>query len=1843
MDINVFWSPGSNANVADGFNVFYREYDPLGLNNWILANPTLLPYTATTYTITGLSENTVYRVMITKSCLGIQDVVTESTVVASGCPIIATWQGPVVNGYPTLFYSVYYPDGDHMGNARLGLYDTEIDDALPLDCPTPANLVVGRTTYLTADFCLNFTVLYCGEQQLDFLSPSNTASAVSYFGRDTRNVFPGNSLLGTCDNGLPTVGGALAPLLLKYNNDYKFNVLPQIKYPSEFFYQDTTCFWYAVDVTPFSFVSDPGQTYPNLNSANGANISAAICFDNITGLVNYTLADGLGRTDINNYLFSFTTSDGITTIPLVNNSGIPVTSSNGSYNIYAPIKIETFAPGGGNPAGYTITNAVYDGVSSTTYTYTGGTNAFTVGQEVFVNSVNPTAFNFTTASKVITAATSNSFTVGFSPAGAYQTGGIASGYTELTNGMTITVELQPTLTNVIVLSNQNYAGLTLKQALDNIANSINTTTTYTASAVILGGIPYLRINVPGTGYTSASVKFEGPNILTKSPFDIYQTSSTGALGSTPSSFSYNGFLYSAFNESTAKIVASDINNPTVATNYNHPIDITVFEIGLVSEAPPAIAYSLDHVTSGGDHSLNIAIDTLTTGYAYIADNTTVSVYDGTTLIDSQDLSALLGGPTTPIRLMEFNTTDNTLYVFVDSSGLDNFYIVDVAPWSIITSGVYGQTNYLKRGSITAYNNLTLGATAAMGTITSVPTQPILCATIPCPPGTPGNNQNDGINSALFQDNTKNWPVTGTTVQYSSADYYVYNSTQLGLGAMLFYNNTLYFPQPGIGADTIRVGTGVTTTGTKTPFLVSNGDSYEIFHRTFISDYATGNFTSRTWANTSRYLIESGRNAGSNGFLNTTVGAYTNTVFPIDSYARYFNSPLRDKQVNSTIGLDPSSNYLLYDITDGGTTYESSGNLVYVSLDGGIVEAIDNLGAVTSIQLYKDYPLNTPGNEVEVPLQLVADNLSGFVYGIARDARSTVDDMNVYILQGSTQYGVIDGSTKWGIPICGQIAVNPLTSDLFFTGKNTRKLIYVQYPTSSQNWNMQDVPSVYEKLNGFTYGDSSVIERIQGATLVQGTGAGTEKLVIMNYLQQTFSTELKYTYEVANLFVYDVGTNTVEQVLTGTGVNSYSGTAASYNPNRYGEFFGFNDYNTDYCYGGLSIKTNTANGQIFWKKSISDQVYFSEAHAETGVAQIWGSSTASGLMRIWNIQSDGSLVPSKRTIYDYYSATFNNFIYDSYYEKLITVPSGNGYQFYLINPKTLGGLHGTNTIGANTKNQGSFINGLTPSVSNQGKTCTVYGIAVSPTDITYNVRPAGISSIYNGVFPHHFAVGDIVRITGVVSVPVDELNFPNSDVSLATITAVSPTTFTIANIAGTSATYTSGGTAQLFNYANMDTSLSIQNDNAGNIYSYSLVAFSGSGPYYPAYSSLILKYGPSDILTQRETPQYVDIGVVSTICSSTPDGLFYNSNFRYSTTEFGFIKVSNQNTYWLIGNKNPTCTITNVTNAVYNPSTQTIRYTINNSFSVGKVVNIAGVLPTVYNLTRVTITAADPSWFEISYTGAAPAAFDPLTPASSNVRLSSSYIIKVLDDTTFATVATIDLSFINDYLDLFTSSFASLQYSPSTDEVYLYYQTSTMPVYIFSTITNSLVRSSTFNRMVLPYATLNYVYTIEDVNGEPYFSAATTADTPSRRWFKLEFGDRSYLDNVHNELNVSITDSASITTVDTYDLYSLSNMSDTFGQWKEITGTTWDTIPNTISTSLGMPLEFTSFILNKPLVAIRNITQGTTYSPSNTLNSINVYTITADSINLFNGDLLEFEFTNPDNPSCPFINQSTITF
>jgi hypothetical protein len=599
---------------------------------------------------------------------------------------------------------------------------------------------------------------------------------------------------------------------------------------------------------------------------------------------------------------------------------------------------------------------------------------------------------------------------------------------------------------------------------------------------------------------------------------------------------------------------------------------------------------------------------------------------------------------------------------------------------------------------------------------------------------------------------------------------------------------------------------------------------------------------------------------------------------------------------------------------------------------------------------------------------------------------------------------------------------------------------------------------------------------------------------------------------------------------------------------------------------------------------------------------------------------------------------------------------------LINSKTLGGMHGVNNIGTSSKYGGGLtINGLAPTTWSNGKQTTVYAVdidLVSPGTITYSVKPLGAP--INGYFPHHYTVGQQVEITGIVSSPVDQLNFPNTDTCpnvYATILSVTPTTFTIANLYGATATYTSGGAVRDAQWVNVVFNggfgkLVTKND--GTIVGLGQIYFNqGSAGINGSYSTFMLEFGPNDISTQRENPSINPLGLTSTICSATPDGLF--TDFRASGQLLNslLIYVPSQNTYWVLGTKNPTCQVLNITNATYDAGTQTARYFINNNFLVGKVVNISGVTPAAYNLTGVTITAADPTWIEISYTGANPGIFVPPTPPTTSgvVQLTPSYVIKVLNANTLATITTIDLGFLNDFIKNYIINFSNtgrFQYSAANEEIYLYTSDPRLPIYTFSTITNTLVKSNSFARMVLPYVlntASDMVYTQEDVNGISYFSVySTTATlTPTRFWFRLDAGFRVYLNDVHNELDATVNDSVGSTTFN-YDIYSpLVPVANTFGQWKDILSTTWATIPSTITTTLNSTIEFVSFKMDSPIISIVNNVTGYNYPVSNTLNYVPVYSILIDNVNISNADALNFTFANPDNPSCPFTRQVTIYF
>jgi hypothetical protein len=124
MDITITWANGGGYQPTDGWNVLYREHTPTNINNWILAtDPDLLP-NVNQYTITGLTPNVIYDVAVVKSCASVFDQMSQRIFAYMSCPIVSTWQGPVVNGKPTLFYSVYYEEGSDIGSVGVRLYES---------------------------------------------------------------------------------------------------------------------------------------------------------------------------------------------------------------------------------------------------------------------------------------------------------------------------------------------------------------------------------------------------------------------------------------------------------------------------------------------------------------------------------------------------------------------------------------------------------------------------------------------------------------------------------------------------------------------------------------------------------------------------------------------------------------------------------------------------------------------------------------------------------------------------------------------------------------------------------------------------------------------------------------------------------------------------------------------------------------------------------------------------------------------------------------------------------------------------------------------------------------------------------------------------------------------------------------------------------------------------------------------------------------------------------------------------------------------------------------------------------------------------------------------------------------------------------------------------------------------------------------------------------------------------------------------------------------------------------------------------------------------------------------
>jgi hypothetical protein len=353
MNLFVTWGVDLTSLLpTDKFNVYYKLADSLNLNSWTLANPTPLPSTATSYTITGLTPNSVYRVAVEKTCVGSVSVFLQETQVAqSSCPIFSYYQGPVVSGSPTLFYSVSYPDSNHVVNFNSQLYDiTTLDYDYILGCTTEPTACtdiqfpIGRGVLYNAKCPTcpgpgNAGSYVCGYDQLSFSFPSNLSSGVGYYGL---------ALTGLNANCPPGSGSSGNPILLNFGRTYRFGFAQAsvgLLSNPPYTFPNTPGGFTVLDNAP-CYSNTSGEPSVTITSfpADSARLSGVQDYNPVTGLVRQVIVDGTNQTtiggNINHYQFSYTVEDAFSnTFPLLTPAGLPVTTSSISYTRHAPLYI----------------------------------------------------------------------------------------------------------------------------------------------------------------------------------------------------------------------------------------------------------------------------------------------------------------------------------------------------------------------------------------------------------------------------------------------------------------------------------------------------------------------------------------------------------------------------------------------------------------------------------------------------------------------------------------------------------------------------------------------------------------------------------------------------------------------------------------------------------------------------------------------------------------------------------------------------------------------------------------------------------------------------------------------------------------------------------------------------------------------------------------------------------------------------------------------------------------------------------------------------------------------------------------------------------------------------------------------------------------------------------------------------------------------------------------------------------------------------------------------------------------------------------------------------------------
>ena len=400
-------------------------------------------------------------------------------------------------------------------------------------------------------------------------------------------------------------------------------------------------------------------------------------------------------------------------------------------------------------------------------------------------------------------------------------------------------------------------------------------------------------------------------------------------------------------------------------------------------------------------------------------------------------------------------------------------------------------------------------------------------------------------------------------------------------------------------------------------------------------------------------------------------------FGVAGFGSYFYNTLQTVPAPSITRLNYDTPYRIYKINDGDIVFNPVNNYWYHSCGNGQVNVIDS---VTGTLISTQQLLEPNGVTFATGAFQIAIDSLGEAYCIQRDSTNTdvgvtltpITSKNIYRINSTgSAVAAINGSILWNENIAGNISVydDGVDEYLFFTSIDTRKIY--KYNISANTFISKTVPSVYKK--------SSAVEKIQGAVHIEN-----EFMIIMNKLSSSPSANILYDYTFTNLFVYDFAGNTIEQVLVGADATPYAGTTINWNLGNYGEAFAEYNLAKDYGLGGLSIKVNGSlpSARIFWKQWTTDNYYQSQGFTEIGVAQLWGicvGESGGDLIKIWNIQSNGSLQASNRTLYTYggtrsYTHLPVKMEYDTFYNHVVGVTFASE-SLVLIDPVNFTGYHG----------------------------------------------------------------------------------------------------------------------------------------------------------------------------------------------------------------------------------------------------------------------------------------------------------------------------------------------------------------------------------------------------------------------------------------------------------------------------------------------------------------------------------------------------------------------------------------